>query len=91
MNYVACDPGSVTRLKLRDLFWLTDEQMEHLRPFFPKGHGKLRIDDYDVLNGMEIFVRMKGGMNTKVMRSPIRMNKRSDSSRILMDTVRAAQ
>jgi len=22
-----------------DLFWLTDEQMDHLRPFFLKSHG----------------------------------------------------
>jgi len=25
---------------MSDLFWLTDEQMERLRPFFPKSHGK---------------------------------------------------
>ncbi|MFT9446388.1 MAG: IS5/IS1182 family transposase, partial [Gluconobacter japonicus] len=27
---------------MSDLFWLTDEQMERLRPFFPKSHGKPR-------------------------------------------------
>jgi hypothetical protein len=26
---------------MSDLFWLTDEQMERLRPFFPKSHGSL--------------------------------------------------
>ena len=25
---------------MSDLFWLTDEQVERLRPFFPKSHGK---------------------------------------------------
>ncbi|MEH7829094.1 IS5/IS1182 family transposase, partial [Gemmobacter sp. JM10B15] len=25
------------------LFWLTDAQMERLRPFFPKSHGKPRV------------------------------------------------
>ncbi|MBF0860497.1 IS5/IS1182 family transposase, partial [Gluconobacter sp. LMG 31484] len=25
---------------MSDLFWLTDEQMGRLRPFFPKSHGK---------------------------------------------------
>lgn len=30
---------------MSDLFWLTDEQMERLRPFFPKSHGKARVDD----------------------------------------------
>ena len=26
---------------MRDLFWLTDEQMARLEPFFPKSHGDL--------------------------------------------------
>jgi hypothetical protein len=25
---------------MSNLFWLTDEQMERLKPFFPKSHGK---------------------------------------------------
>jgi len=33
---------------MSDLFWLTDEQMAKLSPFFPKSHGKPRVDD-DVL------------------------------------------
>jgi len=41
------------------LFWLTDEQMERLRPFFPKSHGKPRVDDHNVLSGM-IFVNRNG-------------------------------
>ncbi len=28
---------------MSDLFWLTDEQMERLQPFFPKSHGKPRV------------------------------------------------
>ena len=40
---------------MSDLFWLTDEQMEQLRPFFPKGHGRLRVDDRRVLSGI-VFV-----------------------------------
>ena len=28
---------------MSNLFWLTDEQIERLRPFFPKSHGKLRV------------------------------------------------
>ncbi|KAA0909377.1 IS5/IS1182 family transposase, partial [Aquicoccus porphyridii] len=27
---------------MSDLFWLTDEQMAKLSPFFPKSHGKPR-------------------------------------------------
>ena len=30
---------------MSNLFWLTDEQMERLTPFFPKSHGKPRVDD----------------------------------------------
>ncbi len=37
---------------MSDLFWLTDEQIERLRPFFPKSHGKPRVDDRRVLSGI---------------------------------------
>ena len=30
---------------MSDLYWLTDEQMNRLRPYFPKSHGKPRVDD----------------------------------------------
>jgi len=29
---------------MRSLFWLTDAQMGRLQPFFPKSHGKPRVD-----------------------------------------------
>jgi hypothetical protein len=28
---------------MSDLYWLTDEQMAKLSPFFPKSHGKPRV------------------------------------------------
>ncbi|WP_110521996.1 IS5 family transposase, partial [Flavimaricola marinus] len=31
---------------------LTDEQIERLKPFFPKSHGKPRVDDLRVLSGI---------------------------------------
>lgn len=40
---------------MSDLFWLTDAQMACLKPYFPKSHGKPRIDDQRVLNGI-IFI-----------------------------------
>ena len=46
---------------MSDLFWLTDEQMAKLSPFFPKSHGKLRVDDRRVLIG-----RTNGGVNTNL-------------------------
>ena len=30
---------------MSDLFWLTDAQMARLERFFPKSHGKPRVDD----------------------------------------------
>ncbi len=41
------------------MYWLTDEQMDRLRPFFPQSHGKLRIDDRRVLSCI-IFVNRNG-------------------------------
>ena len=44
---------------MSELYWLTDEQMERLRPFFPKSHGKPRVDDRRVLSGI-VFVNRNG-------------------------------
>jgi len=44
---------------MSDLYWLTDEQMVRLRPFFPKSHGRPRVDDRRVLSGI-IFVNRNG-------------------------------
>lgn len=42
-----------------DLFWLTEAQMERLRPFFPLSHGVPRVDDRRVLSGI-IFINSNG-------------------------------
>lgn len=44
---------------MSDLFWLTEAQMERLRPFFPLSHGKPRVDDRRVLSGI-IFINRNG-------------------------------
>ena len=44
---------------MSNLFWLTDEQMERLKPFFPKSHGRPRVDDRRVLSGI-IFINRNG-------------------------------
>jgi len=36
---------------MSDLYWLTDEQMARLEPYFPKSHGKPRVDDRRVTAG----------------------------------------
>lgn len=44
---------------MSNLFWLTDAQMARLQPFFPKSHGKPRVDDRRVLIGI-IFINCNG-------------------------------
>ena len=42
---------------MSDLYWLTDEQMERLSPYFPKSHGRARVDDRRVLSGIILVNR----------------------------------
>ena len=42
-----------------DLFWLSEAQMELLRPFFPRSRGRARVDDRRVLSGI-IFINRNG-------------------------------
>ena len=44
---------------MSDLYWLTEGQMAQLEPYFPKSHGKSRVDDRRVLSGI-VFVNRNG-------------------------------
>ena len=44
---------------MSNLYWLSEEQMARLEPFFPKSHGRPRVDDRRVLSGI-IFVNRNG-------------------------------
>jgi transposase len=46
---------------MSDLFWLTDAQMARLAPFFPKSHGKPRVDDRRVLSWIFSSIAMACG------------------------------
>jgi transposase len=46
-------------VNMSDLFWLSDAQMARLEPFFPKSHGRPRVDDRRVLSGI-IFINRNG-------------------------------
>ena len=46
---------------MSDLFWLSEAQVERLRPYFPKSRGKPRVDDRRVLSGI-IFIQRNGLM-----------------------------
>ena len=35
-----------------DLFWLSERQLERIKPFFPKARGVSRVDDRKVLSGI---------------------------------------
>lgn len=40
---------------MSDLYWLTEGHMAQLEPYFPKRHGKPRVDDRRALSGI-VFV-----------------------------------
>jgi transposase len=44
---------------MSNLYWLTDAQMDRLRPFFPKSRGRARVDGRRVLSGI-IFINRNG-------------------------------
>jgi transposase len=44
---------------MSNLYWLTEAQIKRLKPFFPKSHGKPRVDDRRVLSGI-IFINRNG-------------------------------
>ena len=46
---------------MSDLFWLSEAQVDRLRPYFPKSRGKARVDDRRVLSGI-IFIQRNGLM-----------------------------
>ena len=46
---------------MSELFWLTEAQVERLKPYFPKSRGKPRVNDRKVLSGI-IFVQRNGLM-----------------------------
>lgn len=44
---------------MRDLFYLTEDQLARIQPYFPKPHGVPRVDDLRVLSGI-IHVLKRG-------------------------------
>jgi putative transposase len=42
---------------MRDLFWLSDNQMARIERHFPLSHGIARVDDRKVLSGMVFVMR----------------------------------
>ena len=44
-----------------ELYYLSEEQLEKMKPYFPKSHGKARVCDRKVLSGI-IYVLKNGLM-----------------------------
>jgi len=44
---------------MKDLYWLTQEQLDVMKPHFPRARGKDRVDDLRVISGI-IFVLKRG-------------------------------
>ena len=44
---------------MSNLYWLSEEQIARLQPFFPKSHGRPRVDDRRVLSGI-VFINRNG-------------------------------
>ncbi|HBP53963.1 MAG TPA: hypothetical protein DD643_06310 [Synechococcus sp. UBA8638] len=44
---------------MEGLFWLSEEQLERIKPFFPKSRGVSRVEDRKVLSGI-IYVQRHG-------------------------------
>jgi transposase len=43
---------------MSNLYWLSEAQMERLRPYFPKSHGVPRVDDRRFLGGIILINRI---------------------------------
>ena len=45
--------------RISNHYWLSEVQMDRLRPYFPKSRGRARVDDRRVLSGI-IFINRNG-------------------------------
>jgi putative transposase len=42
---------------MTDLLWLSDEQLDRIKPYFPRSHGVPRVDDHRVVSGIVFVIR----------------------------------
>lgn len=45
------------RRPMRTLFYLSESQLERIKPFFPRSHGAPRVDDRRVVSGIIYVIR----------------------------------
>ena len=44
---------------MTDLLWLSDDQLDRIKPYFPLSHGVPRVDDHRIVSGI-VFVIKNG-------------------------------
>jgi putative transposase len=37
---------------MSNLYWLSEAQLERIKPYFPRSHGRPRVDDRRVISGI---------------------------------------
>lgn len=42
---------------MSDHYWLTEDQLERIKPYFPQSHGRPRVDDRRVISGINYVIR----------------------------------
>ncbi len=42
---------------MADHYWLTENQLECIKPYFPRSHGKPRVDDRRGISGIIHVIR----------------------------------
>ena len=42
---------------MTDLLWLSNEQLDCIKPYFPQSHGVPRVDDHRVVSGIVFVIR----------------------------------
>ena len=42
---------------MTDLFWLSNDQLRRIQPYFPRSHGVPRVDDHRVVSGIVFVIR----------------------------------
>jgi transposase len=42
---------------MSDHYWLSEAQLERIKPYFPQSHGRPRVDDRRVISGIIHIIR----------------------------------
>jgi len=51
------DSNGQEELPMPDHYWLTKAQLERIQPYFPRSHGRPRVDDRRVISGIIHVIR----------------------------------